>query len=240
MSIQQAKEVVDTNNLSITVAEKYLKLYVANIDWSEHIASLWKNSTNKFKNEQDAKNYVKRAIACATLLPFLEKTPIPEQPKNLLFWCTGWKQFDQHDWFSMYLDVLKEDIKISENRSSVISIGVIDPIDISPITRQAFNWIYGKAEDLENLENVDIPDLKTKFANLVKAYGGAVICNVFINHKLYVDKVFNWRSGYFFEKQIHKVYNIDQIVKIKSAELLKTNKKYISNLGEKNAKQYSF
>lgn len=240
MSIQQVKQVIDTNNLSIDVAEKYLKLYIANIDWSEHIASLWKNATNKFKNEHDAKNYVKKAIACATLLPFLEKTSIPEQPKNLLFWCTGWKQFDQHDWFDIYVGMLKEDVDISQKRNSIISIGIIDPIDISPITRQAFNWIYGKAEDYENLNNLDVNDLKSKFANLVKAYGGAVICNIFINHKLNVDKVFNWRSGYFFEKQIHKVYSSDQMVKIKSAELLKTNKKYISNIGEKNAKQYSF
>lgn len=239
MSIQQVREVIDTNNLSISVAEKYLKLYVANIDWSDHIASLWKNSTNKFKNEQEAKNYVKKAIACATLISYLEKTPIPEQPKNLLFWCTAWKQFDQHDWFSLYIDILKEDVNISENRNNIISIGIVDPIDISPITRQAFNWIYSKAEESHNLDEIDIVDLKSKFTNLVKAYGGAVICNLFINHKLNVDKVFNWRSGYFFEKQIHKVYSVDQMVKIKSAELSKTNKKYISNLGDKNAKQYS-
>jgi hypothetical protein len=59
-----------------------------------------------------------------------------------------------------------------------------------------------------------------------------------------VDKVFNWRSGYFFEKQIHKVYSVEQIKKIKLAELAKTSNKYIKtieiNTGDKNGKQYSF
>lgn len=76
--------------------------------------------------------------------------------------------------------------------------------------------------------------LKVKLSNLVKAYGGAVICNIFINHKSNVDKVFNWRSGYFFEKQIHKVYSIDQIKKIKLAELNKTNSQYIKKVGVQN------
>ena len=200
MSIQQVKDVIETKNLSVTVAEKYLRLYVANIEWSEHIASLWKNALNKNKDEIEAKNYMKNAISCATLLPYLEKTPIPEQAKNLLFWCTGWKQFSQHDWFSIYLDTLKEDVKIANDRNKIISVGIIDPIDISPITRQAFNWLYSKAEDKENMSDINISELKGKFTNLVKAYGGAVICNMFINHKLNIDKVFNWRSGYFFEK----------------------------------------
>ena len=67
---------------------------------------------------------------------------------------------------------------------------------------------------------------------------------VFVNHKTNIDKVFNWRSGYFFEKQIHKVYSVDEIKKIKLAELNKTNNKYIKtidiNTGDTNAKQYSF
>jgi hypothetical protein len=58
-------------------------------------------------------------------------------------------------------------------------------------------------------------------------YGGAVICNVFVNYKLNIDKVFNWRSGYFFEKEIHKIYSFDQIEKIKLSEINKINSKHI-------------
>ena len=80
--------------------------------------------------------------------------------------------------------------------------------------------------------NSSVPEpLKNKLSNLVKAYGGATICNMFVNHKLNIDKVLNWRSGYFFEKQIYKVYSFEQISKIKTAELNKTNQKYIKKVG---------
>ena len=56
---------------------------------------------------------------------------------------------------------------------------------------------------------------------------------MFVNHKVFVNKVFNWRSGYFFEKQIHKVYTLDQICKIKSTEIAKINPKYIRKIENK-------
>jgi hypothetical protein len=244
MSIQEVQQAIESNSLPINVAEKYLKLYVADIPWQESIATLWKNSLNKMQNQEAAKDHVKKAISCATILPLMEKTAIPDPATNLLFWCTGWAQFNKSDWFTLYLDILKEDIKINEIRNEVIRLGIIDPIDISPITRQAYNWLYQKAEELEDMSKIDTNILKGKLINLVKAYGGAVICNIFVNHKSHIDKVFNWRSGYFFEKQIHNVYSVDQIKKIKLAELTKTNNKYIKtidiNTGEKNGKQYSF
>jgi hypothetical protein len=244
MSIQEVQQAIDNNSLPINVAEKYLKLYVADVSWQDAIATLWKNSINKIQNQEAAKEHVKKAISCATILPLMEKTTIPDPATNLLFWCTGWAQFGKNDWFSLYLDILKEDIKINETRNEIIRLGIIDPIDISPITRQAYNWLYQKAEEIEDMSNIDTSLLNAKLTNLVKAYGGAVICNIFINHKSNVDKVFNWRSGYFFEKQIHKVYSVEQIKKIKLAELAKTSNKYIKtieiNSGDKNGKQYSF
>lgn len=234
MSINEIEMVVNDGLLPFSVAEKYLKLYIADVPWADSISILWKNSINKFNNEETAKQHVKKAISCATLLPTLESTTIPNPPTNLLFWCTGWAQFNKHDWFSLYSSALKEDIKVTKIRNEIIKIGVIDPIDVSPITRQAYNWLYQKAEETEDLESLDIENLKLKFTNLVKAYGGAVICNLFMKHQLNIDKVFNWRSGYFFEKQIHKVYSIDQIKKIKLAELNKTNNKYIKKVGAEN------
>ena len=53
---------------------------------------------------------------------------------------------------------------------------------------------------------------------------------MFVKHKSNVNKVFNWRSGYFFEKEIHKVYKIDEILKIKSTELQKLNQKYVKKI----------
>jgi len=231
MSIQELREAIANKSLPFPVAEKYLKLYVADVSWEQSINTLWTNSINKLHDQELAKEHVKKAISCATILPFMENTTIPDPPTNLLFWCTGWAQFNKHDWFSMYIDILKEDLKVVELRNQAIEIGVIDPIDVSPITRQAYNWLYQRTEENENCFKIDMESLKVKFSNLVKVYGGAVICNIFMNHKQNVDKVFNWRSGYFFEKQIHKVYSINEIKKIKLAELNKTNNKYIKKVG---------
>lgn len=233
---QDIIEAVKNGSLSVPLAEKYLRLYVADIDWSVHIANLWKNFSSKLKDEQLAKEQMKKSIACTILLPFVEKTQIPDPPQNLLFWSSTWKQFNEHQWLDLLIEIFKEDINISINRNKLIQLGVVDPVDISPITRQAYNWIYEKVESSIKLspEFVISVDVKDKITNLVRAYGGAVICNVFINHKLNVDKVLNWRSGYFFEKQIYKVYSIDQMIKIKTAELNKTNSKYIKKVGAKN------
>jgi site-specific DNA recombinase len=130
-----------------------------------------------------------------------------------------------------FMEILKEDLDISIKRNEIIKFGVIDPIDVSPITRQAYNWIYEKVSEEEFQDKESFEAVKEKIKNLVRAYGGAVICNVFLKHKKNIDDVLNWRSGYFLEKQIHKVYSMDQIVKIKKAELSKTNSKYIKKVG---------
>lgn len=231
MSIEDLESAILNKSLSVEIADKYLKLYVATIDWSPHIASLWGNSVKKYGNETAAKDHIKKAISCATILPLVEKTQIPDPPSNLLFWCTGWKQFNDRDWFELYIEILKEDLDISKKRNEIIKIGVIDPIDVSPITRQAYNWIYEKVSEETFSNKQDIEVVKEKVKNLVRAYGGAVICNIFLKYKKNVDDVLNWRSGYFLEKQIHKIYTIDQIVKIKRAELSKTNSKYIKKVG---------
>jgi len=226
------KTAVTSGSLPGTVSKKYLDLYVGESNWAKHIDDLFSNAMNKFKDKNLAVEHVKRAISCAVLLPLVKKTSIPDPVSNLLFWCTGWKEFHENDWFDMLLTVIKEDIIISESRNNILSIGVIDPIDVSPITRQAYNWLHDKANSSQ-IDGID-ESLEKKLINLVRAYGGAVICNMFINHKLNIDKVLNWRSGYFFEKQVHKVYSMDQIVKIKTAELNKTNQKYIRKLGASN------
>ena len=57
-----------------------------------------------------------------------------------------------------------------------------------------------------------------------------MVCNMFVNHKKNVNNVFNWRSGYFFEREIHKVYSLQDILKIKNTEIEKTNSKYIKKI----------
>lgn len=235
MSLSEMKKVLEEGSLSIDVADKYLRIYVADLDWKDSIVRLWEMFSKKTKDSNLSKNLVKKTISCTILLPILEKTVVPDPPTNLLFWSTKWDKFTKDDWFDKLALVIKEDLEITEKRNNLISLGVLSRVDISPMTRQAFNWLFEKYLSKEESNQEKLADIKNNFLNLVKVYGGAVICNMFINHKSNIEKVFNWRSGYFFEKEIHKVYSLEQIQKIKLAELNKINsnniKKIDNNIG---------
>jgi hypothetical protein len=232
MSLDILEKVIEEDTISFEVAEKYLNIFLGPTDWKKNINKLWEISGSKSKDLDTRKAFMKRAISCATLLPYTEKSQIPSPPENLLFWCTAWVQFNERDWFDLFKKVVKEDIEIGKNRNKAILLGVIDPIDISPMNRQAFNWLYEKARENEDLDSLNVEELKIKLANIVKSYGGAVVCNMFVNHKKNVNNVFNWRSGYFFEREIHKVYSVQDILKIKATEIEKTNSKYIKKINQ--------
>ena len=229
MYIQSLEAVVNDGTISFDVAEKYLTIYLGPADWKEKIGQMWSVQKKKLNDENKAKDFVKKSVACACLSPVINKSVIPEENHVLLFWVSGWPQFNERDWFALLRDVIKKDIEIESSRRRVLSTGVFDQLDMSPLTRQAYNWLYEKL-DRETFSSEEVKkEAAEKMKNLVKIYGGAIICNVFSNYGLNVEKVLNWKSGYFIEREIHKVYSLDQIIKIKNAEMNKTNKKYIKN-----------
>jgi len=230
MSIQSIETLANDGTLSFDIAEKYLNIYLGEADWKEKISQLWTVQKRKLGDEQKAKDFVKKSVACACLSPVINKSAIPDEKHVLLFWVSGWPQFNERDWFDLFRNVAKNDIVIDKNRKIIMECGIFNQIDMSPITRQAYNWLYERLDkesfSTEDKKNEAIEKIK----NLVKIYGGAVICNMFTNYPLNIDKVLNWRSGYFIEKEIYKVYSLDQIIKIKKAEFKKTNKNYVKIL----------
>jgi hypothetical protein len=229
MLIEDLQKVVNGESLPTNVADMYLRIYVSDIDWKPHIAKFWANTKNKITEDDSAKMHMRKSIACASLIPIYDKKVIPDPPQNLLFWCPTWSQFNERDWVHMYKKVVEDDIKIRNNRKKLLQYGVVDSIDYLPLTRQAFNWLYTKAEETKVIGS-NKEDLIKKFENLVKIYGGAVICNVFAKHETNISKVLNWRSGYFIEKEIYKIYTPDQISKIKQTEISKIDPKYVKKL----------
>jgi hypothetical protein len=220
---------VNEGTLSFDLAEKYLTIYIGEADWKEKVGQLWTVQKNKIKNDEAAKDFVKKSIACACLSPVINRSPIPDEKHVLIFWVGGWPQFNERDWVSTLKEVIKKDIEIENNRKQIIKLGIFNQIDMSPLTRQAYNWLYEKLEKENFTSSEAKAEAVEKMKNLVKIYGGAIICNVFTNYSSNIDKVLNWRSGYFIEKEIYKVYSIDQIIKIKNAEINKTNKNYVTN-----------
>lgn len=230
MSIQSIETLANDGTLSFDIAEKYLNIYLGEADWKEKISQLWTVQKRKLGDEQKAKDFVKKSVACACLSPVINKSAIPDEKHVLLFWVSGWPQFNERDWFDLFRNVAKNDILIDKNRKIIMECGIFNQIDMSPITRQAYNWLYERLDKESFSTEEKKHEAIEKIKNLVKIYGGAVICNMFTNYPLNIDKVLNWRSGYFIEKEIYKVYSLDQIIKIKKAEFKKTNKNYVKTL----------
>lgn len=229
----ELRKVIEQNKLPVVVADKYLSLYVGSADWEKHIMKLHTDFNKRYGGDVEAVGLqMKRAIACATLLPREDRsTQIdPDNPQNLLFRCPSWSQFNEKNWFDLFKKVVARDIEIQQWRNEALSLGVIDPIEYQPYCRQAFNWLYGKADETGAINDENKEEMARKFRNIVWAYGGAVISYVFTKHESELKKVLNWRSGYFFERVIFDVYSKDQVLKIKKAELDKTNNKLVKSI----------
>lgn len=231
VNVESLREVVQEDKLPLAVADMYLRLYVAEIDWAHQISVLY-NRVSK-QNVQDVNSFMRQVIACTILLrAYQPSVPLdPHSPESLLFSIHKFHQFQEKDWFAQLQSVIKRDIEIQDWRRQALSLGVVEKIEFQPYYRQAFNWLYGKAEDEGTTQKQnDLELVSARFRKLVQAYGGSVICNVFTRHPDAVKRVLNWRSGYFFERQIFRVYSIDQVMKIKKLELEKTNNKLVKKV----------
>lgn len=211
-------------------AERYLRIYLGESDWKKHLLILF-DRLKKQNGEEQAKIIIKKMIAFSILLPTFDRSKITDPPENLLFGGFKYTQFNEKDWTDLLRIEVKKDKEIALNRSKCLSLGFVDPIEYSPITRQAFNWLYGKADDL-GVINADNKNQMIKiFKNLVVAYGGKVVCDVFIKEDWKINKkILNWRSNYFFEKLIYETYTPEQIFKIKKQELAKTNTRLVKSV----------
>lgn len=224
--LAEMQKVTQDGTLSKTVAEKYLTLYVGEADWSAHIDTLW----NRIKHQNGWEEKLRQAIAFTILLPAHDRSTRidPEHPENLLFRGSSYHQFATKDWFAELKKVIDRDIKIQENwRIQCLKLGYVDPIENQTYCRQAFNWIYERAQESGAITPQSKEDLTRRFRNLVWAYGGAVLSNLFTNHKNVTNKILNWRTGYFVEQAVFEAYSIDQVLKIKAAELERTPQKMV-------------
>jgi len=227
-SEEDLSKVLDEDKITQPVAEKLLTLYVGEADWWQHVAKLHQRLVRKHGQEK-ARSLVRQAVAFTILLPAFDRSTRidPEHPENLLFWGLSYHQFDQRDWFEELKSVIRRDQQITQWRREALKLGVIDAIEYQPYCRQAYKWLCLEAEESDV---VLTPELKLKFRQLVMAYGGAVVSYIFEKHHSAVKKIVNWRSGYFFERLIFNTYSVDEVLKIKSNEIKKTNPKWIKEV----------
>lgn len=221
-------ESVLEGSIPASVAIRYLGIYVGDADWEKFLGTLY--TKVKSKRPADPAELMRKIISCAILLPAVERGTNVEPPESLLLKCQHYHQFEEKDWVSIFKDVVKRDIEVERWRDECLSLGIVDRLTYSPITRQALNWLMDRAEKSGCVNDASRERIKKRLQNLVFAYGGTVICNMFMNHEKEVNKVVNWRSGYFFERLIFNVYDVDQVVKIKRKELEKTNPSLVKKI----------
>lgn len=215
------------NKLPLDVAYKYLNIYVGFSDWETAIKKLW--VSQKISGDKEK---LKKVVCATILLPYVDRsTRIDlEHPDNLLQKMPWFQQLNDKDWFAEFQKIFDTDGKIDACRRKSYSLGVITPFEYAPIARQAYNWLFAKAEESGIVTTDSKADISERFKNMVAAYGGAVICNIFSRHSEKLKKVINWRTGYFFEKIIYEVYSPEQIYKIKKSELDSTNTKLVKSV----------
>lgn len=222
---EDIRAVVVENELPPNVAMEYLNIYVGNSGWEENLKKLV-----AFTRGKNLEKIRRQIICCGILLPSIERNTNVEPYDTYLRRLCGWAQVKDKDWFAMFQEVVKQDVAITDRRIMALGLGVIDPIEYAPNTRQAYNWLYMKAEEAGAITSESKEDVKLRFQNLVKAYGGAVICNIFTRHEGELRKVLNWRSGYFFERVLWDVYTLDQVKKIKQKELDTTSERLVKRI----------
>jgi hypothetical protein len=225
MTAQQPIKIEDmVKYLSIYLGEPSLKT------WEDHIADLY-NQKKKYLGDEQAKDLVKKNVCFSLMVRYKERARLPDPPQNILFGAEKWTQYDSTDWVAAFHKVQEEDERIKRWRNESLSLGVIYPIEYCPITRQAFNWLYDKAQDTGIITPQNKSDMIEKFQKLVLAYGGNVVCQIFTKNESLVNRdVINWRTNYFFERLIFKVFSIDQVLKIKKQELSRANSKLVKQI----------
>lgn len=217
--------------ISRSVWIKYLNLYLGEDDWNSHIDRLYRELLKKADSKEDAAQQMRKVMSCAILLPQYDKSLRKQQsPSNLLFKCRFFHQFDERDWSKEFERLLDNDAEIEPVRNRALALGIVDPIDYAPVTRQAFNWLFDAALNSGSIDESNQDKIKVLCKRLVWAYGGTVVCAVFRKSQKKIDNIWNWHTNYFFEKLIYEVFTPTQILQIKHQELQKVNKKLVKRL----------
>lgn len=204
-------------------AIKYLSIYVGDADWGTNIDRLYERLSKKF-GKDEAIPMMRKALCCTILLPTYDRTSVPDVPENLLHWVPSYHQFNDRDWVQLMKGVVAKDQEIAGWRGQCQSLGVVHPLEFSPITRQAMNWLVEAAREAGAVSDENKASVKKVFERLVMTYGGKVVCNIFEDHRSKVrKKVINWKTNYFFERLIFDIYTPEQVYAIKQNELNKTN-----------------
>jgi hypothetical protein len=209
--------------LEAETAVKYLSVYLGESpeECLAAVGKLWPRLVKQYGDGASAK--MKEIISFTVLYETYTKSRLPEKPINLLFYCQKYDTLNDREWWPLLAKIIQDDKEIEKVRNFCLNLGVINPIEYYPPTRQAYHWLTDLCGDGAS---------KQKVKSLVYAYGGDVINGVFEKDKemFKIKKLPDHDLTYFFEKLIFQFYTAEKIVKIKKLELNKTSPKLVVTL----------
>lgn len=234
MDINLLSDFVKGEDVPASFYYPYLDIYLQELgetEWKNILKTLWNRIEKTGSTSDESTAMLKKAIAFSLLLPVQEGVwHLKIGAENFVLKSIYYKQFKEKDWLNDFKQVVKKDIQIINNRTKALNIGIIDKLEWSSLTRQALNWLVLRAEEGGDIKEENREVVVRRLSNVVKAYGGLVVCNVFAKEPTKVDKVLNWRTGYFFEHLINETFTQEQILKIKTLELKKANPSLVKML----------
>jgi hypothetical protein len=212
--------------LESETAVKYLSVYLGETqeECLAAVGKLWPRLVKQYGEGAPAK--MKELISFTVLFETYTKSRLPEKPINLLFYSQKYDTLNDREWWPLLAKIIQEDKEIEKVRNFCLNLGVVNPIEYSPPTRQAFHWL------MDRCPSNDTTTSTQKVKSLVYAYGGDVINGVFEKDKelFKIKKLPNHDLTYFFERLIFQFYSAEKIVKIKKLELNKTSPKLVVKL----------
>ncbi len=213
--------------LEFETAVKYLSVYLGETpdECRKALNTLW-DRLNRKHGIALGSIKMKEIISFTVLYETYTKSRLPEKPINLLFYCQKYDTLNDREWWPLLEKIIQEDKEIEKVRNFCLNLGVVNPIEYSPPTRQAFHWL------MDRCNNNDKTTSTQKVKSLVYAYGGDVINGVFEKDKemFKIKKLPDHDLTYFFERLIFQFYTAEKIVKIKKLELNKTSPKLVVKL----------
>lgn len=215
------------------IASEYWWLYLGEKNW-DHAQQELVGSLKKSFGDDNKKivEHFKKSFAFTVLAP-LSGVKVTSSV-GLLLTCRQkdkWPTYYEKDWPKTLFNVLERDLDITKKRRKLWVLGRVDPFDLSPFCREAYNRMYDHAERAGAITPETKSDLEERFKTMIWVYGGAVLANLFLKHEDKIrDRVLNWNTPYFLEHVLYDVYNFNQLVDIKKTELSKTNKHLIKRI----------
>lgn len=237
ITVETLENFTKTNRLSKDLASHYLNIYVSpNVDWTSAINKKYnfisRKNTHLTPEEIGEKM---KTILCATILmpayyPSVRESLKSREPDYLLHAVDKFDQFGNKQWVEELHKVVTKDIEIQKFRTQIMSIGIISQIEYQPYYRQAFNWLIERAEKNGDVNDNNRENVKTSMRHIVVRYGGMAISNLFSRHTDVVNTIVNWRTGYFIERALFRIYSPEEIKKIKQIELAESPQRLVQKI----------